>query len=114
MEVVHHEEAALEQVLAQAGGLLIAEGPALDLDGVDEGKVEDVVAVEIDDLLVASRVDAREAPERREKRDVGFGVILDQLPPRRRPNPERAAERRVLQPRPGKLVLGVGVPVRAL
>ena len=61
----------------RAGAWLAAsrEGPALDLDGVDEGIVEDVVALEIDDLLVASRVDARQAPERREKRDVGLGIV---------------------------------------
>src|SRR5207245_5739027 len=32
MEIVHHEEAALQQILVQAPALLAAEGPALDLD----------------------------------------------------------------------------------
>ena len=75
VEIVHHQEAALQQIIAQALGLLLGEGPGLDLDGVDQRIVEDVVAVEVDDLLVASGVDARQAPERREKRDVGLGII---------------------------------------
>jgi len=42
-------------------------------DGVHEGKVEDVVVVQIDDLLIASGVDPGQPPERLEKHDVGLG-----------------------------------------
>ena len=74
-EIVHHEKAAPQQVFAQALRLRFREGPRLNLDGVHKGKVEDVVVVEIDDLLIASCIDPGEPPESFEKYDVGFRVV---------------------------------------
>src|SRR5262249_22181423 len=60
VEVVRHEEAAAETVLAQELALLIREAPFADLDGVDPGPIVGVAFFEIDGLLDAADVDAGE------------------------------------------------------
>ena len=60
VEIVDHEEAAFEQVLAQPFGFGIVEGPGLHLNGVDPRVVEYFVGVERDDLLGGAAVDAGE------------------------------------------------------
>ena len=55
VEIVDHQEAALEQKFAQALGLGFGERPGLHLHGIHPGIVVDVVVtasyVQIDDLL---------------------------------------------------------------
>ncbi len=75
VKVVHHQEAALEQIFAQALGLVVGEGPGLHLHSVDPGIVEDFVGVERDDLLGGAAIDARQPVHGDEKLAVGLGII---------------------------------------
>ena len=113
VEVIHHEEAAFLQVLAQPLGLGIGECPVLRLDGIDPGIVEDLVIVQADNLLIRSTVNAGEPMHGNEELAVGFWIIA---------RPGTAAEAStasstapktghigvVSQARPVELRLGVG------
>ena len=72
VEVVHHEEAAAIEVFPQTRGLGIGEDPIADADGIQEGPVEDFVAVDVHDLLDGAGVDAGEAADRLHEEALGF------------------------------------------
>ena len=57
VEVVDHEEAAAVEVLAEAAGLGVGDGSVADTDGVEEGPVEHLVAVDIDNLFDGAGID---------------------------------------------------------
>ena len=76
VEIVAHEEAAAQQVLAEFGDLRIGEFPVADFDGVEPGVVEHVVvSVQIDGLLDAARADAGEAADGGGEVAVGARVV---------------------------------------
>src|SRR5262249_45199379 len=104
------EEAAFQQIFAQALRLVLMERPRFRLNGVHEREVEDVVVLEVHDLLIAPGVDARQPPQRREKGDVGFRIVARPRASAVEAEAEtanRAADLSVLQTRPGELVLRV-------
>ena len=57
VEIVAHEEAAAEEVFAEAFGLRVGELPVADFDAVEPGPVVLVAVVEIDGLLDGAGVD---------------------------------------------------------
>ena len=62
VEVVDHQEAAAQQVLAQLRGLRVGQVPLTDFDGIEPRPIEDVVAVvEVDGLLDRAGVDDAQA-----------------------------------------------------
>ena len=75
VEIIHHEEAALEQVFAQPLRLRIGERPVCHLHGIDPRVVEDLVAVEIDDLLDGAHLDAGEALQRQQELAIRLGIV---------------------------------------
>ena len=76
VEIVHHEEAALQKVVVQAFGLLVGEGPGVYVDGVDPGIVEEMVAIEIGDVQRRRRIDAGQTPQGNQAIVVGLGIVL--------------------------------------
>ncbi len=77
VEVVGHEEAAAEEVVAEFCAFGVGETPLADLDGVEPGPVVDLVAVvEGDGLLDRTGGDAGEAADGGGEHAVGFGVVL--------------------------------------
>src|SRR2546429_5808782 len=75
MEVIHHQEPTLEQVLAQSFGFLLAECPALHLNRVNPGLLEALVGIEGNDLLRWPPVDARQPLHGDQKLPVRFGIV---------------------------------------
>ena len=77
VEVVGHEEAAAQEVVAEFFCLGFGEAPLADLNGVEPGPVVDLVAVvEVDGLFDGSGVDAGEAADGFGEGAVGFGEVL--------------------------------------
>ena len=77
VEVVGHEEASAEEVVAEFFALGFGEAPLAYLNGVEPGPVVDFVAVvEVDRLLDGAGVDAGEAADGGGERAVGGGVVL--------------------------------------
>src|ERR1700704_4498057 len=110
MEIVDHDEAALEQVFAQALGLGFGEGPVLYLDGVDPGVVEDFVAVELHDLFGRPGLNASETPQSNQELAVRLRIIPGPTRPSAVPvTPAVTVGGSVAKPRPGILTLGFAV-----
>ena len=77
VEVVGHEEAAAEKIVAQFFALRFGEAPLAYLNGVEPGPVVDFIAiVEVDGLLDGPGIDAGEAANGGGECAVGFRVIL--------------------------------------
>src|ERR1700733_2762967 len=113
VEIVHHQETALQQIIVQAFGLLVGEGPGIDVDGVDPGIVEEMVAIEIGDVQGRGRVDAGQTAQCDQAIVVGFGIIAGPTPAKEA-KAAAAAGQRELEPAPLELrgyVLAVGVIV---
>ncbi len=75
VKVIDHQKTALQQVLTQALGFRICEGPVGHLNGVYPGVVIDIVAVEIDHLLVGAHLDAGESFQGLEKLAIGLRIV---------------------------------------
>ena len=76
VEVVDHQEAAAQQILAQLGRLCVRQIPVADLDGVQPWPIEDIVAVvEIDGLLDRARVDRGQPADHLGHVPVGARVV---------------------------------------
>ena len=75
VEIVAHEEAAAEEVLAHGGGLGIGQIPVAHLDGVEPGPIVNVAVIEVKRLLDGAHVNAGEPAEGRGEMAVGAGVI---------------------------------------
>ena len=86
MEVVGHQEAAAQQVLAQARGFDVVQVPAADLDRVEPRIVEDRVVRDLEHASLLADLDAREPADA--QREVILGVGLVGVQP---PRPQRAA-----------------------
>ena len=99
VEIVDHEEAAAQQVLAQLRRLRVGQVPLTDFDGVEPRPIEDVVAVlEIDGLLDRAGVDDAQAADQR--RDVAIAARVIDGPARAAELPLTApAERRIHETR---------------
>ena len=82
-EVVDDEEAAAQQIFAEAGGLGIGEVPPAGLGGVDPGVIEEVLIGEAQMAGVAG-VEAGEALDAEGEVVIGGGPI-DEPPARARP-----------------------------
>ena len=76
VEIVHHQKAALLQILAQALGLGVGEAPGAHVDGVHKRPIEDIVAVGIHDLFGRPAIDARQAVQSFDELAVAFGIIF--------------------------------------
>src|SRR6185312_7336305 len=74
-KVIHHEKATLEQIVAQALRLRVGERPVRNLYGINPRVVEDLVAVEIDDLLDGAHLDAGQALQCEQELTIGLGII---------------------------------------
>src|SRR6185437_6608894 len=117
VEIVHHQKAALQQIVVQTFGFGGSKCPIFHIDGVHPRVVENFIVVEINHLLGGSRIYARQAAQCQQELPVGLRVILA-------PGPSSAISissvaeataaavtakaplcRRESQPRPGKLRL---------
>src|SRR5579872_6959914 len=97
----------------QAFGLLFGEGPGVNLDGIDPGIIEDMIAVQIDNIERRRRVDMSQSPQRDQTIVVGLRVIP-------RPTAAKSAKSvaaatgiagRILQPAPVEFRWHVGAAV---
>src|ERR1700677_2072340 len=80
MEVVDHQETALQKIIVQALGLLVGEGPGMDVDGVDPRIIEEMVAIEVGDVERRRRIDAGQTPQGNQAIVVGLGIIPGPTP----------------------------------
>ena len=85
VEVVHHERTAPLEILPQPPRLRLGERPVAHAHGIDPRPIENLVAIDVDDLLDASRVNPREAPQALHK--LPFGLIRVGAPTRPAPTP---------------------------
>ena len=84
MEMVHHQEAALQKIIVQAFSFLVGERPILNVDGVDPGIVEEMVALEIGNVQWRRGVDAGQPPQGNQAIVIGLGDSLASNHRRRR------------------------------
>ena len=107
MEIVDHQKAAAIEVIAQPLGVGFAQLPVSNLDRIEPGPLEHLVALDVDDLLDRSCIDPGEPPDPLHEmalRRVGVGA------PTTSPSASEtaAAETAIIpiaQPRKGELFL---------
>src|SRR5262249_15319705 len=75
MEVIAHEEAAAQQVFAEALHLFVGEGPVSDLDAVEPRPIVLIGFVEIDRLLHGADLNPREPSQNQREATVGAGIV---------------------------------------
>src|SRR5579863_1767825 len=74
--MVHHEEAALQKIVVEAFCLLVGEGPALYVNGIDPGVVEEMIAIDVRDVQRRRRVDTGQTAQRDQAIVVGLRKVL--------------------------------------
>ncbi len=116
MKIVDHQEAAFQQIFAQPLRFRVGERPVRHLHGIDPGIVEDLVALQVDDLFGRTHLDPREALQRQQELPIRLGIVTRPVavtePAVAVPTAAAKVAGRVSQSRPVELRLLAGTVVR--